>query len=60
MDGMIWIVGGIELILGLILRFISEKTGYDFNDKRFFEAPEDESTPYTGDIGGWNGPNPGE
>lgn len=40
MDMWILIVGGIIIGLGLIFRFISKKTGYDFNDKRFFKAPK--------------------
>ena len=59
MNTAVWIVGGIMIGLGLLLKFISKKTGYDFNDKRHFDAPPP-SDPYTGDIGGWHGPHPGE
>jgi hypothetical protein len=40
----IWIIGGGVIGLGLLLKLIGEKTGIDFNDKRYFKAPEMTST----------------
>ncbi|MGO9379167.1 MAG: hypothetical protein ACLP29_11560 [Dissulfurispiraceae bacterium] len=39
MDMMILVVGGIIIGLGLILKAITKKTGYDFNDKKYFKTP---------------------
>ena len=43
------VVGAIIIAIGLILKFISEKTGCNFNDKKYFKAPmgQDSSTDFT-------------
>ncbi|RJQ40909.1 MAG: hypothetical protein C4550_02700 [Nitrospiraceae bacterium] len=41
----ILVVGAIIIAIGLVLKFISKKTGYNFNDKKYFNASSALKTP---------------
>jgi len=44
MDTFILMVGGVMIGIGLVLKFISKKTGYDFNNKKYFNAQPGKTT----------------